>query len=58
MTEEEGAGESEVWAEITPDFVLSVYNEAQKATGEERELMLKVAEVLAEHVGEFLESTD
>jgi|SaaInlStandDraft_2_1057019.scaffolds.fasta_scaffold301335_2 hypothetical protein len=58
MTEEGSDAEIEVRAEITPDFVLAVYNEAQKSTGDQRKLMIKVAEVLAEHVGEFLESTD
>ena len=55
MTEEDHTDESDVRAEITPDFVLAVYSEAQKASGEQREIMLKVAGVLAEHVGEYID---
>jgi propanediol dehydratase small subunit len=56
MTDGEYADESEILAEITPDFILDVYDKAKASRGEQREILLKVAEVLSEHIGEYITS--
>jgi hypothetical protein len=58
MTEEEYTDETEIRAEITPDFVLEVYERAQDAEGEEQKIMLKIAEVLADHIGDYIDLAD
>jgi hypothetical protein len=43
-------------AEITPDFILAVYAKAKESKGEQKKILLKVAEVLSEHIGEGITS--
>jgi hypothetical protein len=41
-------------AEITPDFILDVYEAAKGSKGEQKKLLLKIAEVLSDHIGEVI----
>tara|TARA_Y100000310_G_scaffold83227_1_gene79877 strand:+ start:663 stop:866 length:204 start_codon:yes stop_codon:yes gene_type:complete len=40
--------------EITPDFVLELYEKSKKLKGKKKKEMLAVAEELSKHVGKFL----
>ena len=47
---------NKVGVEITPDFILCIYKQAKELTGEDKKAMIKVAEVLSDHIGEYLTS--
>ena len=40
--------------EITEDFLLDLYSKSKKLEGEEKKKLLKVVELLSEHIGKFL----
>ena len=40
--------------EITPDFILELYEKSKKLRGKNKKNMLDVAEQLSKHVGEWL----
>ena len=57
MTKKRKETENKIRAEITPDFVLDIYNKAKELEGDEQEILLKVAEVLSDHLGEEIISS-
>ena len=40
--------------QITPDFILELYDKSKKLRGKNKEAMLKVADKLSKHVGQWL----
>ena len=48
--------DDELKCEITSDFILDIYTMAEKLTGEDKKVMIAVAETLSDHIGEYLTS--
>lgn len=56
MKKDRNIKSNEIREEITPDLILDIYDKANVSDEQQKKVLLKVAEVLSEHIGEDLTS--